>query len=224
MTTILLVEDDTTIASMLSAYLEREKYRVVIAQDGEEAMVLFNQHTPNLVILDLNLPSRSGLEILPEMRKASQCPILILSARMGEDDRVASLELWADDFIAKPFSARELVARIARHLVRSPGLALKSEEVLSLWKVRIVTSKYLVEADWIEIKLTKTEFELLSHLLLHANEVIERDTLMKEIIGYERYLSDRTIDTHMKNLRKKFEGFLEIETLRAVGYKVRATS
>jgi DNA-binding response OmpR family regulator len=93
MTTILLVEDDTTIASMLSAYLEREKYRVVIAQDGEEAMVLFNQHTPNLVILDLNLPSRSGLEILPEMRKASQCPILILSARMGEDDRVASLEL-----------------------------------------------------------------------------------------------------------------------------------
>lgn len=93
MTTILLVEDDTTIASMLSAYLEREKYSVVIAQDGEEAMALFSQHLPNLVILDLNLPLRSGLEILPEMRKASQCPILVLSARIGEDDRVASLEL-----------------------------------------------------------------------------------------------------------------------------------
>jgi DNA-binding response OmpR family regulator len=209
---------------MLSAYLEREKYSVIVAGDGERAMSLFLESHPDLVILDLNLPLRSGLEILPEMRKASQCPILVLSARIGEDDRVASLELWADDFIAKPFSARELVARIARHLVRSPSPTLKSEEILSLWKVRITTSKYLVEADGVEIKLTKTEFELLSHLFLHANEVIGRDTLMKEIIGYERYLSDRTIDTHMKNLRKKFEGFLEIETLRAVGYKVRATS
>jgi DNA-binding response OmpR family regulator len=100
----------------------------------------------------------------------------------------------------------------------------KSEEILSLGKISIITSKYLVEVDGIEIKLTKTEFELLTHLFLHANEVISRDTLMKEIIGYERYLSDRTIDTHMKNLRKKFEGYLEIETLRAVGYKVRPIS
>ena len=93
MVTILLVEDDTTISSMLSAYLEREKYSVVIAQNGEEAMTLFAQHSPSLVILDLNLPLRSGLEILPEMRETSQCPILVLSARIGEDDRVASLEL-----------------------------------------------------------------------------------------------------------------------------------
>jgi two-component system, OmpR family, response regulator ResD len=93
MTRILLVEDDATIASMLSAYLEREKYSVIVAGDGERAMSLFLESHPDLVILDLNLPLRSGLEILPEMRKASQCPILVLSARIGEDDRVASLEL-----------------------------------------------------------------------------------------------------------------------------------
>jgi DNA-binding response OmpR family regulator len=221
--TLFLVEDDTTIADMLSAYLEREGYDVIRSMDGESALTLFRNITPNLVILDLNLPGKSGLEILPTLRAGMAGPILVLSARIGEDDRVESLELGADDFIAKPFSARELLARINRHLHRdsqATSVASASDERLVVGKVVINTTLYTVEAGGELVKLTKTEFEILSHLFVRYGKVVERETLMREIIGYERYLSDRTIDTHMKNLRKKFEAYLDIETLRAVGYRL----
>lgn len=220
MVRILLVEDDTTISQMLSAYIEREGFEIVVAHDGNQAVELFATK-PDLVILDINLPGKTGFELIPLFRVNSTSPILMLSARSSEDDKVRCLELGADDYVPKPFSARELLARIQRHLERS-GSRKASAAELRLGNVVVIPSSLRAELHGVEVKLTKTEFEILAHLLAHVGEVVERTTLMKEIIGYERYLSDRTIDTHIKNLRKKFEGELSIETLRAVGYRIQA--
>lgn len=223
MQTILLVEDDLTISTTLAQYLERAGYRVVVVVRGDEALGVFHAQKPDLVILDINLPGMTGFELCPAMRIHTNAPIIMLSARASEDDKVTCLECGADDYIPKPFSARELVARVNRHLVRSSADKPKSDEV-SVGKVTISFSLYRVTILDEEIKLTKTEFELLAHLVAHLGEVVERETLMREIIGYERYLSDRTIDTHIKNLRRKFEGTLDIETIRAVGYRLTEPS
>lgn len=216
---ILLVEDDTTISLMLSAYIEREGFQIDIAHDGNQAVEQF-ELGPDLVILDINLPGKSGFELVPLFRKVSKVPILMLSARSSEDDKVRCLELGADDYIPKPFSARELLARIHRHLERSLSRKTAVEE-LRMGNVVIIPSRLRVELSGTEVRLTKTEYEILVHFFEHSDEVVERATLMKEIIGYSKYLSDRTIDTHIKNLRKKFEGELAIETLRAVGYRIK---
>ncbi len=217
---ILVVEDDGTISSLLQSYLEREDYRVTVASTGTQGAEFFQECSPDLVILDINLPGKTGFDLCQMMRESSQVPILMLSARTGEDDRVRSLELGADDFIPKPFSVRELLARVARHLKRSEISTTKEKDTIQVGRVTIFPTQYRAEISGQEVRLTKTEFELISHLSLRVGVVVERDTLMKEIIGYERYLSDRTIDTHMKNLRKKFEGVFEIETLRAIGYRL----
>ncbi len=217
---ILLVEDDTTISLMLSAYIEREGFHIDVAHDGNQAIELF-QLNPDLVILDINLPEKSGFELIPLFRKSSKSPILMLSARSSEDDKVHCLQLGADDYIPKPFSARELLARIHRHLERSLPQKSFGEE-LRMGNIVIMPSRLRVELSGTEVRLTKTEYEILLHFFKHPGEVVERATLMKEIIGYARYLSDRTIDTHIKNLRKKFEGELVIETLRAIGYRIQA--
>lgn len=217
---ILLIEDDPTISQMLSAYIEREGFEVRVVSDGEEAERVFFEMTFDLIILDINLPGKTGLELLPIFRKNSTIPILILSARSGEDDKVHSLKLGADDYIPKPFSARELIARINRHLERSSGdssqKSVEPPDFVKVGRVTLYPAKYQAMIDDIEVRLTKTEFEILAYLMEHVTEVVERETLMKEIIGYERYLSDRTIDTHIKNVRKKFEDSLNIETLRAI--------
>jgi len=218
---ILLVEDDTTISQMLSAYIEREGFEIVVAHDGNQAVELFAAK-PDLVILDINLPGKTGFELIPLFREISSSPILMLSARSSEDDKVRCLELGADDYVPKPFSARELLARIQRHLERSGSKRAVTPE-LRLGNVVVMPVSLRAELNGVEVRLTKTEFEILAHLLAHVGEVVERTTLMREIIGYERYLSDRTIDTHIKNLRKKFEGELSIETLRAVGYRIQAS-
>ncbi|MFZ4461145.1 MAG: response regulator transcription factor [Patescibacteria group bacterium] len=204
MQTILLVEDDLTISTTLAQYLEHAGYRVVVVARGDEALGVFHAQKPDLVILDINLPGMTGFELCPAMRIHTNAPIIMLSARASEDDKVTCLECGADDYIPKPFSARELVARVNRHLVRSAADKPKGDEV-HIGKVVVSFSLYRVTILEEEIKLTKTEFELLTHLIAHLGEVVERETLMREIIGYERYLSDRTIDTHIKNLRRKFE-------------------
>lgn len=212
---ILLVEDDVTIAQMLSAYIERDGFRVDVAREGNEALGIFRSFKPDLIILDINLPGKTGFELIPLFREESDSPILMLSARSSEDDKVHCLELGADDYVPKPFSARELLARVHRHLERSAPQK-NGQKTMQMGNVIIMPSRLRVELNGEEVRLTKTEFEILVHLFEHAGEVVERTTLMREIIGYERYLSDRTIDTHIKNLRKKFEGELVIETLRAV--------
>lgn len=170
----------------------------------------------DLIILDLNLPKKDGFSVCEEIRKTSIIPIIILSARDNEDDKVRALELGADDYIAKPFSPRELVARIGAVLkrLRNHTASNSTDPVLSFETLTLDMKEYTLKISGIAIKVTKTEFAILAYLIEHRDHIVERETLMKEIIGYDHYLYDRTIDTHMKNLRKKIGDAANIETVR----------
>jgi DNA-binding response OmpR family regulator len=218
---LLLIEDDNGIITPLTAYLEQAGHTVVVCRDGWEALASFTKEKPGLIILDINLPHKNGVEICREIRTTSKTPIIILSARESEDDKVALLELGADDYVAKPFSARELVARITAVAKRAEEKKEKNGKVLTMGDIEIDAKNHIATLKGEEIKLTKTEFAILEYLLKNAKWVIKRESLMKDIIGYEHYLYDRTIDTHIKNLRKKLEGAIEIETIRGVGYRVK---
>jgi two-component system, OmpR family, response regulator RegX3 len=219
---LLLIEDDSGIITPLSAYLKQAWHTVSVCSNGLKAMESFIEEKPQLVILDINLPGKNGVEICREIRVNSKVPIIILSARESEDDKVQLLELGADDYVAKPFSPRELVARITAVAKRAEEKKDgKNGKTLSLGTVEIDSKNHIALLSGEEIKLTKTEFAILEYLLKNAKWVIKRESLMKDIIGYDNYLYDRTIDTHIKNLRKKLECAIEIETIRGVGYRVR---
>lgn len=219
---IFLVEDDSGIITPLSAYLEKSGHTVTTCMDGALALDTFTTVKPQLVILDLNLPRKNGVEICREIRTISKTPIIILSARESEDDKVTLLELGADDYVAKPFSPRELVARIAAVAKRAEEKKeVKNGKNLVLRDIEIDAKNHIATLSWDELVLTKTEFAILEYLIKNMKGVIKRESLMKDIIGYENYVYDRTIDTHIKNLRKKLEGAIEIETIRGVGYRVR---
>lgn len=220
---ILLIEDDPGIASPLFLYLSQSGFEINIARDGEEAMLLFEKSmdTIDLIILDLNLPKKDGFSVCSSIRESSNIPIIILSARDSEDDKVRALELGADDYIAKPFSPRELVARVRTVLKRLAKPTLSEQEtILVFGELRLDTIEYLLSLAGEAIKVTKTEFLILAYLIQHHDHIVERETLMKEIIGYEHYLYDRTIDTHMKNLRRKIGESAHIETVRGIGYRI----
>lgn len=219
---LLLIEDDSGIIIPLTAYLEQAWHTVSICKDGSEAFDAFNNEKPNLVILDINLPKKNGVEICREIRVISKTPIIVLSARESEDDKVTLLELGADDYVLKPFSPRELVARIAAVAKRAEERKEpKSQKTLTLWTIEIDNKNHIALMSGEEVKLTKTEFSILEYLIKNAKGVIKREALMKDIIGYDNYLYDRTIDTHIKNLRKKLEWALDIETIRGVWYRVK---
>jgi DNA-binding response OmpR family regulator len=219
---LLLIEDDSGIITPLSAYLKQAWHTVSVCTNGLKALESFSEEKPQLVILDINLPGKNGIEICREIRTSSKVPIIILSARESEDDKVQLLELGADDYVAKPFSPRELVARITAVAKRAEEKKdAKNTKTLTLGTVEIDSKNHIALLSGEEIKLTKTEFAILEYLLKNSKWVIKRDSLMKDIIGYDNYLYDRTIDTHIKNLRKKLEGAIEIETIRGVGYRVR---
>lgn len=224
MTHILLVEDDTGIVKSLSLYLTQSGMEMTVAHDGEEATEIFAKSGASfdLVILDLNLPKKDGFDVCSDIRNTSMVPIIVLSARDGEDDKVRALELGADDYISKPFSPRELMARIGAILKRLGKQALisKQEPTLSYGALILDREEYLLKISGEPVKVTKTEFLILAFLIGHKDRVVERETLMKEIIGYDHYLYDRTIDTHMKNLRKKIGEAANIETIRGIGYRI----
>lgn len=192
-----------------------------VARDGEEAMEIFKMPGSHfdLLILDLNLPKKDGFSVCEEIRKESFIPIIVLSARNNEDDKVRALELGADDYISKPFSPRELIARIKAILKRSKKLSPSegggqdtSEVIFETLTLDLSQHSLRISGNF--VKVTKTEFSILAYLIDHRDHVVERETLMKEIIGYDHYLYDRTIDTHMKNLRKKIGNAANIETVR----------
>lgn len=218
---ILLVEDDTWIITPLSLYIEQSGYTITVCQNGNDAVAIFNKEKPALVILDINLPGKNGIEICEEIRAISETPIIILSARESEDDKVMLLGLGADDYVSKPFSPRELMARIATILSRIENRKKnKSTKVLTLGDIVIDTKNFVVEVAGAPVRLTKTEFSLLEYFAKNTNNVIKRESLMKDIIGYDNYVYDRTIDTHVKNLRKKIGESIEIETIRGIGYRI----
>lgn len=221
MSKVLLIEDDTGIITPLSLYIKQSGYEILVCTDGVDAFDTYTTFKPHIIILDINLPGKSGIDICREIRVISDTPIIILSARESENDKVTLLELGADDYVSKPFSPRELMARISAILKRTElKKKNKSHKWTVFWNIEIDTKNFIATKNGEDIKLTKTEFAILEYFIKNSKNVIKRDSLMKDIIGYENYLYDRTIDTHVKNLRKKLGESIDIETIRWIGYRI----
>ncbi len=227
--TILIIEDDIGISKSLKIYLQNSWYDVFVYDTWEKAVEKILDLKPDMVILDLNLPWKDWVEITKEVRKQSLIPIIMLTARDSDLDKVIWLEIWADDYIAKPFSPRVLLARINSILRRVDELKnkksnSKTEKKQETWVIKLANyeidiNKFIFKKDEKVIKLTKNEFDLLYKLLKAAWWVVSREDLMKDI-WYNEYAFDRTIDTHIKNLRKKLENKDAILTIRWEGYRL----
>jgi DNA-binding response OmpR family regulator len=219
---ILVVDDEEMIVRTVKAYLDQEGFKTYTAYDGEEALRAFNEKGPDLIILDLMLPKLSGIEVTKKIRSTSTVPIIMLTAKASEADRVVGLELGADDYVVKPFSPRELVARVRAVLRRIDGETGASERMAS-GKMEIDLRSREVAVDGKPIELTPTEFDLLSYLAHHPGQVFTRLQLLREVQGYTYDAFARTIDTHVKNLRHKIEEDPKapkyILTVHGVGYR-----
>ncbi|GMU52026.1 MAG: DNA-binding response regulator [Candidatus Xenobia bacterium] len=213
--TVLIVEDDESIAEFLTVTLSGEGYRVVIARDGREAVERFELDKPDAVLLDMMLPRLSGLEVLRTLRRSSETPILIVSVKDSESDKVSTLELGADDYITKPFSPRELVARLRTNL-RKRG---SGEVRVRLGDVEIDWQRADVYKSGVRIILTAREFEVLRVLYDHRERVLGRESLLEKVWGFDFEGEDRVVDTTIKRLRKKVGSEL-VETVRGLGYRL----
>lgn len=224
---ILIVEDEADIRKLVQYSLAQERFYVLEAEDGESAIKIARRETPHLMILDLMLPGLSGLEVCRIVREDAQTaniPILMLTARAGEADRVVGLEMGADDYLVKPFSPRELVARvkaILRRTEREP--TSRAAELFYKGPLRINFSTYEVFVGQRPVKLTLKEFELLRFLVQNPNRVLSRDQLLDRVWGGEVYVDPRTVDVHIRRLRKAIEKNDSkpkwLLTVRGVGYK-----
>jgi len=219
---ILVVDDEEMIVRTVKAYLDQEGFKTYTAYDGEEALRAFNEKGPDLIVLDLMLPKLSGIEVTRKIRSTSTVPIIMLTAKASEADRVVGLELGADDYVVKPFSPRELVARVRAVLRRIDGETGAAERMVS-GKMEIDLRSREVAVDGKPIELTPTEFDLLSYLAHHPGQVFTRLQLLREVQGYTYDAFARTIDTHVKNLRHKIEEDPKdpkyILTVHGVGYR-----
>lgn len=221
MHTILLIEDDIGISESLKLYLENSDYKVFLHHDGGNALQIIREVAPDLVILDVNLPGKDGIEICKAYRQESETPVIMLTARSGEIDKVNGLEVGADDYIAKPFSPRELLARIKGILRRSSTpVVIEQEGVMVCEHITIDTNKVQVLVKGKPVSLTKNEYDILVRIMREDGKLVSREAIMKEVIGYEQYMYDRTIDTHIKNLRKKLDAKDMIITVRGEWYRL----
>jgi DNA-binding response OmpR family regulator len=225
--TILLVDDEDSIQKLLTYPLEREGFRVVPARDGEEALARFSEQHVDLVVLDVMLPRVDGLEVCRRLRAQSTVPIIMLTARDDELDKVLGLELGADDYITKPFSIREFRSRVRALLRRAatPPQAPPGQEVISADGLVIDVAKRTVEVRGQPVALTYVEFELLRTLASHPGRVYTRQMLLESLWGGSDYREPRTIDVHVRHLREKLERDPRepefIFTVRGVGYRFR---
>jgi DNA-binding response OmpR family regulator len=216
--TILLVEDEEDIAALVRAYLERDGFRVVWATRGTEGLAALEQHDVRLAILDLKLPDADGFDVCRAIRSSSRLPIVMLTARDEEVDRVAGLELGADDYVTKPFSPRELAARIRAVLRRvEPG---EDEDVLAAGDVVLDRGARMVTVAGGEIDLTVREFDLLWHLAARPGLVVARSQLLERVWGLTFPGGTRTVDVHVGQLRRKLGRPSLIRTVRGAGYKL----
>ena len=218
---ILVVDDDTNICELLRLYLTKEGYQVTTANDGEEGLDKFNQVKPDMVLLDVMMPKMDGLEVCRRIRKAGNTPVLMLTAKGETFDKVLGLELGADDYLAKPFGMRELVARV-RALLRRTQNRQEINEV-SFDNVSIDFRAYKAERDARPLELSAREYRLLRYLVAKHGTVVTRDELLDEVWGYNSYPTTRTVDNHIARLRAKIEENVEeprhILTVHGVGYK-----
>ena len=220
---ILVVDDEKRIVEILQAYLERDGYRVIAAYDGRSALELARNNSPDLIILDLMLPEVSGWDVCRELRKETDVPIIMLTARDDTTDKIIGLELGADDYVTKPFDPKEIISRV-RAVLRRSDVKPVSKSTINVGEIMIDTNKRLVRrGDW-NIELTPIEFDILRVMAENPGRVYSRMQLLDKVQGdaYEGY--ERTVDSHIKNLRKKLELDPEhpryIITIYGVGYKL----
>ncbi len=220
--TILIVDDEENIRSLVRAYLEADGFVVHTAADGPQGLALFRRHAPDLVILDVMLPGMDGLEVLQQLRRESDVYVLLLTSRSDETDRIVGLTVGADDYLTKPFSPRELTARVKAILRRGRGVG-GEDVVLAFAHVRIDEQRHTVFRDGQPVDLTALEFRLLRTLAAEAGRVLSREQLLERVWGYDFYGDDRVVDVHIGRIRQKLEADPAnpqyIVTVRGVGYK-----
>jgi two-component system, OmpR family, alkaline phosphatase synthesis response regulator PhoP len=217
--TVVLVEDEQSIGALVRAYLERDGFHVVWVRSGEEGLAEIDRHPVRLAVLDVGLPGIDGFEVSRRIRSRSSLPIIMLTARDEEADRVAGLEVGADDYVPKPFSPRELTARVKAILRRAEPRA--QEDVLQMDDVTLWRSAREVEVDGHAVGLTGKEFDLLAYFMENPGTVLSRELLLDRVWGMDYPGETRTVDVHVGQIRKKLGRPSIIETVRGAGYKSR---
>jgi DNA-binding response OmpR family regulator len=222
MTTVLVVEDEIEIARVVRDYLRNAGFEVIVVGDGGSAVASVRSAKPDLLVLDLGLPGRDGLDVAREIRRWSDTPIVMLTARGDETDRVVGLEIGADDYVVKPFSPKELVARV-RAVLRRTRTAARGDEIVRAGDVEIDTAKMRVSVGDTQVDLTPTEFQLLATLAREPGRVFTRSQLLDAVHGVAIESYERAIDAHVKNIRRKLEPTpgspRYVVTVHGVGYR-----
>ena len=220
---ILVVDDDTNICELLRLYLEKEGYVVKIVNDGVSAINAFKQENPDLTLLDIMIPKLDGWQVCREIRKFSDKPIIMLTAKGETFDKVLGLELGADDYVTKPFDTKEVVARIKAVLRRTaPASDTSDVKEVNYDKLSINLTNYEMKVNGVSVDTPPKELELIYHLASNPNRVFTRDQLLDDVAGFDYYAASRTVDVHIKRLREKLEGVSdkwEVKTVWGVGYK-----
>ena len=221
---VLIADDDAKIRELLELYLTKEGFAVEQAADGAEAILKAQQLKPDLIVLDVMMPVLDGMEVCRQVRKFSRVPVIMLTARVEDDDRILGLELGADDYVAKPFNPRELVARVKAVLRRAQGSEpATGNDVLKFPNLLINRQEYAATAGGTTVQLTGKEMDLLWHMASHPGRVFSREQLLESVWGYEYFGDTRTVDTHIKRIRHKLgvqeDGPWDIKTVWGVGYK-----
>ena len=221
---ILIVEDEPKLAALLRDYLRQAQFQTHWLASGTEVVAWVREHRPRLILLDLMLPGKDGLDICREVRAFSEVPIIMLTARIEEVDRLVGLQLGADDYVCKPFSPREVVARVKSVLRRVETVRKEDDKDLSYRNVSLDESRFRCTLDDAELELTRVEFRLLAAMVRRPGHVFSRDQLMHLAYQDQRVVSDRTIDSHVKNLRRKLNAHSQngdlIHSVYGVGYKL----
>ncbi|MCQ9351765.1 response regulator transcription factor [Corynebacterium sp. 153RC1] len=229
MTTILLVEDEESLADPLAFLLKKEGFEVIVAGDGPTALIEFERNEVDIVLLDLMLPGMSGTDVCKRLRAVSHVPVIMVTARDSEIDKVVGLELGADDYVTKPYSSRELIARVRAVLRRGGEVPVHEEEheqILAGGRVRMDVERHTVSVDGAEVAMPLKEFDLLEYLMRNSGRVLTRGQIIDRIWGADYVGDTKTLDVHVKRLRSKIEVDpkhpINLITVRGLGYKFEA--
>lgn len=222
---IMVVDDELEIAELIKDYLEAEQYDVIISTDGKECLKLFRAYQPQLIVLDIMLPGLDGMEVCRTIRAESAIPVIMLSAKKTEIDKILGLGLGADDYVVKPFSPGEVVARVKAQLRRYNQLSAPADkgDIRTFQNLEIDLKAYTVKLNGNDVDFTAKEFEALRFLVLHPNQVLTRQQIYENVWGVNEYGDLNTVTIHIKKIREKIEGDISapkfIKTVRGVGYK-----